>query len=385
MISQRQKRDAIGWVKIQNPKVENAINHSQFIQEIGRMSPGSEEREIYISKHQKEYGEILAQLLIICGYANYLRNSNNEKNNNAAKFRDNFDNLLFYEQYDKALLGWNSTNENGVKLFHNYMIDGYVDIKYNERNEEKRKHQNTGCSQHVIKIANMVKQVIPAIEQQGGDLAEIVDKSIQVVKRDNPQIKESTWKNVDRYLRKGFDVMHLDVVAKDSEGEDVGIFKDLISDPDAMTEDEIIEKMTMQEKFLAAYQFMIQRIDGATNKDRSWLRRGYTGIIVKSLKYDGAHPTKLKEPAGNESLYNLLKPIAHPIMKNVVDQDFINYIIEDVPKSLYTLEGVHWNLFQEGRLVTNKCLAECIQQTEYVTAATVSNRLNALGVSFAKI
>ncbi len=380
MISQQQKREEIGWVTTRDVAAENAIDDSWFIREIGVMDPDSEERERYIAEHETEKAKVLGHLMAISGYKIYKENKK-EKEELVAKFGQNFDNLLFYKQYEIALHKWNSKNENGVKLFRNYVIEGYVDAKYYEKIEEKRKHENTGCSQHVIEIANKVKQVIPGITQNGGDWSELVNRAIQVVKEGNPQVKESTWKNVERYLREGFGVMHLNTPLDDFDDEE---WIDVVSDSHATSEDDIINALELQEEMQAKYQMIIEQINNATNKNREWMRRGYTGRIIKVLKYEDGKPIE-EMPAGNKFRYISMKKMAQPIMKNIIDQNFVNYIIREIPKSLCTFEGIYWNLFREGRLVTNKCLAECIRQKEPVTEATVSNRLNALDVAFAKI
>lgn len=387
MVSQIAKLKKIRWPKIKNKIAEETIDVSTFVEELGKIAPNSKEREQYIIDHKRESDYILLQFTLIL----YPNNDPRIKKGYLDVNEGEFSTELMIEQYEKALRTWNSKNETGVMSFRNYVIRGYIDEEY--RRIRRYETQQAGFTEDTVKLAHKIMRLysinIDAYTENRvkRNVIESAIKSLQAKEKHT----EEKYDEVRRYLYENFGVVKVTSlstpVGNSNDSEVENTIEDFVEDSNAKSEDDIVDELDEKQNYIGAWQFMINQVEDASVKNREWKRRGYTGILVKSLKYEGNKPIEPLEgePAGQESLYKHLKPMEREIMRMVIDHDFVEYLIDDFPKSLKNLEGIYWNLFREGRLVTNKCLAECIRQKEPVTEATVSNRLNALGVSFAKI
>lgn len=378
MVTLMQMRSEIHWTKIRNYRAEKEIDNSSFIKELGAMKPNSEERKKFIAENKEKSDYILGQFLLIREpqMDPRLKIATDDK-----KFVV-FDNTLLIKRYEIALLEWEADYDTGGKPFRTFVVDKYVEDEYHAQKECYRKDW-ISCTAYVQKIANKVSDLIEPDETDTYEKS--VEKAIRIYKDEHSEVKDSTLRKARDYLCGGYrNVTFSDLNNSNSEEDDDNTPEQCMPDDRLATEDEIIDDIEKQDVFSGYIQVMIDRIHSAKIKDRVWLCRGYTGIMVKSLKYDNNKPIK-EMPAGDDNLYNLLKPMDHQIMQHIMDQDFVEFMIQETPKSLSGLEGVYWNLFCDGKLVTNKCLTECIRQKESISEVTVGNRLKALEVEFAKI
>lgn len=377
MATLMEMRSAIHWTKIRNYRAEKEIDNSSFIKELGTMKPNSEERKKFIAENKAKRDHILGQFLLI-------REPQMDPRLKIATGDiepTEFDSTLLMNRYETALLEWEADYDAGGKPFRTFVADKYVEDEYYANLANYRKDK-IACTAYVQRIARDVSKLIKRNEKDTYEKS--VEKAIRIYKEEHSEVKDSTLKKARDYLCGGYKINTFTELQSSEAGEDDEKPEDYIRDDKLPTEDEIIDDIEKQDTFSGFIQVMIDRVHSAKIKDRVWLCRGYTGIMVKSLKYKNNNPIETM-PAGDESLYGLLKPMDHQIMQHIMDRDFVEFMIQETPKSLSGLEGVYWNLFRDGKLVTNKCLTECIRQKESISEVTVGNRLKALEVEFAKI
>ena len=122
-------------------------------------------------------------------------------------------------------------------------------------------------------------------------------------------------------------------------------------------------------------------------KTRDRLCCAYSSMILKILKYE--NNTKISdEPAVSSVGYEVWEREKVKLVQFVFEKGYVEFLIQNTPKSLNEFDGICWNLMHDNREIDNKNLLEYLNQKRVergeksISESALSQWLTSHNVSF---
>lgn len=364
-----------------NTKAERFLKDSEFLKVLGQLPPKSKERYEYLQSHEMEKEEVRRNIIYVrCPYldseymqSQYGKNASSEILLASSKDRD-LDYELLQKHIDGAFRNWHQM-EKKTKSFRNYVLYYYgLEQQKNEIEENSWK----AASSYVRRLTRVVKR----LSKNGGTVAEIIETLAE--SRKYEKVNEETWRKVEDECCKSPTVLSLNYEYKSGDwfinhlnGQEVDINAGLMESIEGAMEDASL----YCEKAVAHIR------DCESIKIRERLCCAYSSMILKTLKYEN-HKKIESEPAVSSVGYMMWEKEKVRLMHFIFEKEYIEFLIQDTPKSLNEYDGICWNLMYDNREIDNKNLLEYLNQKRVergeksISESALSQWLTSHNVSF---
>ena len=364
-----------------NTKAERFLKDSEFLKVLGQLPPKSKERYEYLQSHEMEKEEVRRNIIYVRRpyldseymQSQYGKNASSEILLASSKDRD-LDYELLQKHIDGAFRNWHQM-EKKTKSFRNYVLYYYgLEQQKNEIEENSWK----AASSYVRRLTRVVKR----LSKNGGTVAEIIETLAE--SRKYEKVNEETWRKVEDECCKSPTVLSLNYEYKSGDwfinhlnGQEVDINAGLMESIEGAMEDASL----YCEKAVAHIR------DCESIKIRERLCCAYSSMILKTLKYEN-HKKIESEPAVSSVGYMMWEKEKVRLMHFIFEKEYIEFLIQDTPKSLNEYDGICWNLMYDNREIDNKNLLEYLNQKRVergeksISESALSQWLTSHNVSF---
>ncbi|HAH18362.1 MAG TPA: hypothetical protein DCL29_05070 [Eubacterium sp.] len=191
-------------------------------------------------------------------------------------------------------------------------------------------------SETILKLSLAISKIL--LEKFGGDTLQ-VDKVVEILKED-PKYKnhtDSTFANAVQHA-----VYKALAQSLDAEDEDGISLNETVEDRHSDTERDAIlacGSPILDELILTANIF------GESKKEKIY-RLIVTNMLLRVLKIKEGNKPFANEPAGDADICDIYALREEELMDRLFLHEYINYSIEDKPKSLKKLVGIYYNLLK---------------------------------------
>ena len=339
-----------------NTKAECFLKDSEFLKKLGQLQPKSEERYEYLKNHKAEQEEIRKNIIYIkYPYLDfeYMQSVYGDEASNQILNESNAADDLDYELLSKHIEGafrnWHRMEEN-TKSFRNYVLD-YYDLA--RKSKEIKENSWQATSGYVNRLVRCVNNLLKKHDTVAAAIEELAESG----KYGN--VDEKTWKKVEEACTTESFALSLDYnpeeggesLANCLNGEELDVNTGLLEAIEAAKEDASLycEKA-------------ITNIRHSENiKTRERLCCAYSSMILKTLKYE--NNTKISdEPAVSSVGYEVWEREKVKLVQFVFEKGYVEFLIQNTPKSLNEFDGICWNLMHDNREIDNKNLLKYLNQ-----------------------